>query len=46
MTEDVLQPSVGADAVIRSGGAMRIRSDDLRNHYGSIAAGGDLTSSA
>lgn len=42
VTEDVLQPSVGADAVIRSGGAMRIRSDDLRNHYGSIAAGGDL----
>ncbi|WP_111190799.1 hemagglutinin repeat-containing protein [Stenotrophomonas maltophilia] len=42
VTEDVLQPSVGADAVIRSGGVMRIRSDDLRNHYGSIAAGGDL----
>lgn len=42
VTEDVLQPGVGADAVIRSGGAMRIRSDDLRNHYGSIAAGGDL----
>ncbi|MCU1158137.1 hemagglutinin repeat-containing protein [Stenotrophomonas maltophilia] len=42
VTEDVLQPSAGADAVIRSGGAMRIRSDDLRNHYGSIAAGGDL----
>ncbi|WP_232463093.1 hemagglutinin repeat-containing protein [Stenotrophomonas sp. WZN-1] len=42
VTEDVLQPGVGADAVIRSGGAMRIRTDDLRNHYGSIAAGGDL----
>ncbi|WP_262084565.1 MULTISPECIES: hemagglutinin repeat-containing protein [Stenotrophomonas] len=42
VTEDVLQPGVGADAVIRSGRAMRIRTDDLRNHYGSIAAGGDL----
>lgn len=42
VTEDVLQPGVGADAVIRSGGAMRIRTDGLRNHYGSIAAGGDL----
>lgn len=42
VTEDVLGPGVGADAVIRSGGAMRLRTDDLRNHYGSIAAGGNL----
>jgi filamentous hemagglutinin len=30
---------VSADAVIRSGGAMRISTDTLKNHYGSIAAG-------
>ncbi|MDH6331809.1 filamentous hemagglutinin [Stenotrophomonas sp. 1278] len=42
VTEDILGPGVGADAVIRSGGAMRLRTDDLRNHYGSIAAGGNL----
>ncbi|MDR6696068.1 hemagglutinin repeat-containing protein [Stenotrophomonas sp. 1337] len=42
VTEDTLGPGVGADAVIRSGGAMRLRTDDLRNHYGSIAAGGNL----
>lgn len=42
VTEDVLAPGVGADAVIRSGGAMRIGTDNLENRYGSIAAGGNL----
>lgn len=43
VTEDVLGAGVGADAVIRSGGAMRIGTDNLKNHYGSIAAGGNLS---
>ncbi|WP_241487549.1 hemagglutinin repeat-containing protein, partial [Stenotrophomonas maltophilia] len=43
VTEDVLGTGVGADAVIRSGGAMRISTDTLKNHYGSIAAGGNLS---
>ncbi|MFL9583794.1 hemagglutinin repeat-containing protein [Stenotrophomonas sp. AB1(2024)] len=42
VTEDVLAPGIGADAVIRSGGAMRIRTDALVNSYGGIAAGGNL----
>nr|WP_285230668.1 hemagglutinin repeat-containing protein [Stenotrophomonas sp. ISL-67] len=42
VTEDVLAPGIGADAVIRSGGAMRIRTDVLVNSYGGIAAGGNL----
>ncbi len=42
VTEDVLAPGVGADAIIHAGGAMRIGTDELVNHYGSIAAGGNL----
>jgi filamentous hemagglutinin len=39
--EDVLQPGMGANAVIRSGGNMSLLIDDLVNHYGQIVAGGD-----
>ncbi|MEC5080799.1 hypothetical protein XocUg1_21615, partial [Xanthomonas oryzae pv. oryzicola] len=42
MVEDVLQPGVGPDAVIRAGGSMRIGANALRNEYASIAAGGNL----
>ncbi|MBH1587521.1 hemagglutinin repeat-containing protein [Stenotrophomonas maltophilia] len=40
--EDQLQPGAGADAVIRSGGNMRLSVDELNNRYAQIAAGGNL----
>ncbi|MFG6085747.1 hemagglutinin repeat-containing protein [Stenotrophomonas indicatrix] len=40
--EDRLQPGVGADAVIRSGGNMRLSVDELNNLYAQIAAGGNM----
>ena len=40
--EDQLQPGVGADAVIRSGGNMRLSVDELNNLYAQIAAGGNM----
>ncbi|WP_064748034.1 hemagglutinin repeat-containing protein, partial [Lysobacter antibioticus] len=43
VTEDTIAPGIGSDAVIRSGGAMSLRVDDLQNRYGQIAAGGDLS---
>ncbi|WP_408951235.1 hemagglutinin repeat-containing protein [Lysobacter sp. Hz 25] len=43
VTEDAIAPGIGSDAVIRSGGAMSLRVDDLTNRYGQIAAGGDLS---
>ncbi|ALN65272.1 filamentous hemagglutinin family N-terminal domain protein [Lysobacter antibioticus] len=43
VTEDTIAPGIGSDAVIRSGGAMSLRVDDLTNRYGQIAAGGDLS---
>ena len=42
VTDDVLAPGAGADAVIRAGGEMRIGTDALTNRYGQIAAGGNL----
>jgi filamentous hemagglutinin len=36
------QPGAGADAVIRSGGNMRLSVDELNNSYAQIAAGGNL----
>nr|WP_308006126.1 hemagglutinin repeat-containing protein [Xanthomonas albilineans] len=41
--QDVLQPGVGPDAVIHSGGAMHLVTDNLHNTYARIAAGGDLS---
>ncbi|CBA16769.1 putative hemagglutinin/hemolysin-related protein [Xanthomonas albilineans GPE PC73] len=41
--QDVLQPGAGPDAVIHSGGAMHIVTDNLHNTYARIAAGGDLS---
>ncbi|MGO1003638.1 hemagglutinin repeat-containing protein [Lysobacter sp. CA196] len=43
VTEDAIAAGIGSDAVIRSGGAMSLRVDDLTNRYGQIAAGGDLS---
>ncbi len=40
--EDQLQPGAGTDAVIRSGGNMRLSVDELNNRYAQIAAGGNL----
>ncbi len=40
--EDQLQSGVGADAVIRSGGNMRLSVDELNNLYAQIAAGGNM----
>ncbi|WCE06374.1 hemagglutinin repeat-containing protein [Pseudoxanthomonas sp. JBR18] len=42
VVEDVLQPGAGPEAVIHSGGSMRLGTDALRNEYASIAAGGNL----
>ncbi|WP_045771512.1 hemagglutinin repeat-containing protein, partial [Xanthomonas albilineans] len=41
--QDVLQPGAGPDAVIHSGGAMHLVTDNLHNTYARIAAGGDLS---
>ena len=42
VVEDVLE-SAGPDAVIHAGGKMRVETDLLRNEYGTIAAGNDVT---
>ncbi|MCL7714454.1 hemagglutinin repeat-containing protein [Stenotrophomonas mori] len=42
VTDDVLVPGIGADAVIRTGGKMSLTVDELVNHYGQVVAGGDL----
>ncbi|MCD8466591.1 hemagglutinin repeat-containing protein [Xylella taiwanensis] len=41
--DDILQPGVGAAALIQSGGAMFVQVDRLANHYADILAGGDQT---
>ena len=41
--DDTVDPTIGAEAIIRSGGDMVLTTEALTNRFGQIAAGGDLT---